>query len=370
MFFGSFAWSFVFVSLPFHIQRLSTTDPVSTLRWTGWILGISSLVTVVTASFWGRFAARGDPKIVYVAVEALQGVGFLGMALARTLPELFLARFVLGGMGAASTVAFIIVGRSDQGGAVRRRIATLQSSTTVGQVIGPLVGAIAAARFGFRASFVVGGGILLGCAALVHWLVERPPRAAPATRETRPVRPREVGTVALIVLGGSIQVFFFTAILPRVLPDFGIGHAETLEVGGTLIFVSGVAAALGVLAVPRLADLFAEQRLIGTLLVTSSLCLAAFAAAGSVWLYGALRFLQVLSIAPVFPLVVARVIQHAGGGAIGFINSARIAAGFIGPVLATTLLTWTSPAALYLLLAAIGLACVPLVQMRESGTRA
>src|SRR5437867_10974361 len=98
MFLGSFAWSFVFVSLPFHIQRLSTTDPVSTLRWTGWILGISSLFTVVTASFWGRFAARGDPKIVCVAVGALQGAGFLGMALARTLTGLVLARSVLGGM--------------------------------------------------------------------------------------------------------------------------------------------------------------------------------------------------------------------------------------------------------------------------------
>ena len=73
MFFGSFAWSFVFVSLPFHIQRISTTDPAATLRWTGWILGITSLVTVVTAPVWGRYAARGNPKACYVAVEALQG---------------------------------------------------------------------------------------------------------------------------------------------------------------------------------------------------------------------------------------------------------------------------------------------------------
>ena len=42
MFFGSFAWSFVFVSLPFHIQRVSTLEPAATLRWTGWIVGISS----------------------------------------------------------------------------------------------------------------------------------------------------------------------------------------------------------------------------------------------------------------------------------------------------------------------------------------
>ena len=50
MCFGSFAWSFVFVSLPFHIQRISTTDPAATLRWTGWILGITSLVSGVAAT--------------------------------------------------------------------------------------------------------------------------------------------------------------------------------------------------------------------------------------------------------------------------------------------------------------------------------
>ena len=368
MFFGSFAWSFVFVSLPFHIQRISPLDPAATLRWTGWILGITSLVTVMTAPVWGRYAARGDPKACYVAVEALQGLGFFVMALATTLPELFLARLILGAMGAASTLAFIMAGRVPDTDAVRRRIATLQSSMTVGQVIGPLVGAIAAARMGIRASFVLGGLILLGCAAIVHWGVPRPPAPVTATATARPVRRREVAAVTLIVLGGSIQIFFFTSILPYVLTGFEVEASRHLEVGGMLIFVTGVAAALGAMSVPRLAELFPERRLVAGLLVISSLCLVAFAGASSVYLYGGLRFLQVLSIAPVFPLVVARVAQHAGGAAIGVINSARISAGFLGPVMATTLLTWTSPGAVYALLAAIGLACVPLVRLREART--
>ena len=64
---------------------------------------------------------------------------------------------------------------------------------------------------------------------------------------------------ALIVLGASTQVFFFTAILPYILPGLGVDEAQTLEVGGMLIFVSGVAVALGALAVPRLGELFAER---------------------------------------------------------------------------------------------------------------
>src|SRR5262245_7022870 len=250
MFFGSFAWSFVFVSLPFHIQRISPLDPASTLRWTGWILGITSLVTVVTAPVWGRYAARGDPKACYVAVEALQGLGFFVMALASTLPELFFARLILGAMGEASTLAFIMAGRQKDTNAVRRRSSTIKSSMTVGQLIGPLVSAIGAARMGIRASFVLGGLILLGCAAVVHWGVPRPPGPATTTATARPVRRCEVAAVTLIVLGGSIQIFFFTSILPYVLIGFDIEAARNLEVGGMLIFVSGVAAALGAMSVP------------------------------------------------------------------------------------------------------------------------
>jgi MFS family permease len=369
MFLGTFAWSFVYVSLPFHIQTISTEDPAATLRWTGWILGVSPLVTVGTAPFWGRLAERANTKALYVATQVLQGVCFLGTALARTLPELFLARLVLGVMGASSTFAFIDAGRAADAAEVRRQVAAVQSGMTIGQVLGPLVGAIAAARLGFRTSFVAGGLILWGCGALVFWGLAPSAGGAGGRAAARLTRIRDVVAVALIVLAGSTQVFFLTSILPQILPGLGVAPGQTLETGGLLIFVSGVAAAAGALATTRLAELFPEPRLVVTLLLGASAFQAALGVAHSVWLYGALRFLQVACLAPVFPLAVAGIAQHAGGGAIGFINSARIGAAFVGPVVATTLLSWTSPLALYLVLAAMGVACVPLAASAQPKAR-
>jgi hypothetical protein len=144
-----------------------------------------------------------------------------------------------------------------------------------------------------------------------------------------------------------------------------VAKGDTLEIGGVFIFASAVGVALGSLAASRLAELAPERRLIPALLLASSLLLASMGLARSVWPYGIARFLQVLCIAPVFPIVVARV-AHAGGPAVGVINSARIGAAFLGPVIATTVLSWTSPAGLYAVLAAIGLACVPLARMRAA----
>ena len=359
MLIGTFAWSFVYVSLPFHIQRMSSLDPAATLRWTGWILGISPLITVLTAPVSGRLGERIDPKRGFIAVQLFQGLGFLGMAAARTLPEMLVARMLLGLMGAVSTFAFIMVGRS--GGDVRRQVSYIQSGMTLGQVLGPAAGAMVAARIGFRLSFVLGAVMLWACSALVSWGVPSGKPRDAAAAQGRPTSRRELLTVSLVVLAGSAQIFFLTAILPQILPPLGVATESTLEIGGFLIFATGVAASLGAMAAPRLAELLGDRRAVLWFLLGSSLFLATLALPGNVWVFGLLRFLQVLCIAPVFPLAVAAIAQRASGGAIGFVNSSRIGAAFIGPVLATTLLSWLPPAAVYLTLAALGLSVVPLV---------
>ena len=367
MLIGTFAWSFVYVSLPFHIQRMSTLEPAATLRWTGWILGVSPLITVITAPLSGRLGERVDPKRGFTAVQAFQGLGFLGMALARTLPEMLLARMLLGLMGAVSTFAFIMVGRS--GGDVRRQVSSIQSGMTLGQVLGPAAGAVVAARLGFQLSFIFGALMLWACSALVSWGVPPgKPRDAAAAQERR-ISLRELVTVSLVVLAGSTQVFFLTSILPQILPPLGVPIESTLEIGGFLILATGVAASLGSMAAPRLAELLGDRRAVLWFLLGSSLLLASLAAAGGVWSFGVLRFLQVLCIAPVFPLAVAAIAQRASGGAIGFVNSARIGAAFLGPVLATTLLSSMPPATVYLALAALGVAVVPLVARMERRSR-
>src|SRR5262245_11050669 len=200
MFLGSFAWSFVYVSLPFYIHDMSPFDAATTLRWTGWILGISPLITVVTAPISGRLIHGRDAKHGFVVVQGLQGLGFVFMALARTLPQLLLARAVLGLMGAVSTFAFIMAGR--QGGGVRREVAAIQSSMTLGQVLGPPIGAIAAARFGFRVSFVMSAFMLLACTLLVGLAV--PSAIVGETASTRRGRTsiREISLASALVLAG------------------------------------------------------------------------------------------------------------------------------------------------------------------------
>lgn len=64
MFVGTFAWAFVYVSLPFHVQAISTLDAAATLRWAGFI-GPVRATTVL---------ARTSPELLYVLL------GVVGLA--------------------------------------------------------------------------------------------------------------------------------------------------------------------------------------------------------------------------------------------------------------------------------------------------
>jgi MFS family permease len=321
----------------------------------------------MSTPLWARLA-RGNPRAACVVVQLCQGVGFFATALADSLGELFLARLGLGIVGSTSTFAFILVGQVPDPTDLRRRVAAVQSAITVGNVAAPLVGAAAMARLGFPGACTIGGVILLASGALVHWGVPSSAAAAPAALPGRARLPlREITVAAGVVLVASIHESFLAAILPQILPDLGVAQARVLEAGGVLIFASGVAAAVGGLAAPRLLDLLPERRLLPLLMVASSIGLLALATAASLGLYTLLRFLQAVVIAPLFPLVVARIAQQGGGEAISLVNAARIGAHFLGPVVATAALAWMPAGGLYLFLALAGLAVVPLAQ--ETVTR-
>src|SRR5262245_48650528 len=244
-FLGSLAWSFVFVALPFQVERLSTSGPAGTLAWTGWILGSASLGAVVTGPIWARYGERTDPKAVCVLVQTLQGLGFLATAFARSVIQLFFARLVLGAVGSFSTLAFVIAGREADPAAMRRRLGAIQSALVLGTLVGPLPGAVVAARLGFRLTYLIGALVLVASASLLQWGMPASPPVAHEAAAPRRMATRDIALAVALILVASSQETFLVAVMPRVLPGLGVDMDDVVEAGGLLIFVAGAAGALG-----------------------------------------------------------------------------------------------------------------------------
>jgi DHA1 family multidrug resistance protein-like MFS transporter len=320
------------------------------------------LVSVVAGPLWARYGERTDPKAACVLVQALQGLGFLATAFARSVVELLVTRLLLGAVGSFSTLAFVIVGRESDPTIMRRRLAAIQSALVLGTLVGPLPGAIAAARLGFRLTYLIGALVLVISASLLQWGMPSPPSLSREAAAERRMPTRDMALAAALVLVASSQETFLAAILPSVLPGLGVGMDDLVEAGGLLIFVAGAAAALGGLAAPVLAEQISERRLLAGLLVGSSAALVLLGTTRTFWAFAVLRGVQSLAIAPFFPLVVARVARRADASAIGIINAARVGSGFLGPLVATTLLATGSPGLLYVTLGAAGIATALLLR--------
>ena len=191
----------------------------------------------------------------------------MGMAIAHTLPQLLVARLVLGAMGAASTLAFLIAGRRGNSLEVRNEVAAVQLAMTTGQVLGPLGGAMAAARLGFRTVVRPGRSHparLGGVRALGRAGSRRADAPAAAGDAGEVARPGDAGGAgpgrlqpALLPDGGAAR---------RSCPGLGVAPEGVVEVGGLVVFVSAVAAGVGALMTPRLAALLPERRLMAGLL--------------------------------------------------------------------------------------------------------
>ena len=160
----------------------------------------------------------------------------------------------------------------------------------------------------------------------------------------------------LALFFGTFAWSFVYVSLPFYIQRLSGGDtATTLRWTGWIL---GLTPLVTVVRAPGVARAVSDRSAIVWFLVASSALLVCLAPLTSVWAFG-VRFVQVLCVAPRFPTVVTGIAQQAGGEAIGMVSGARIAAGFVGLVPATTVLASTSPAALYVLLALLGLPCVP-----------
>jgi hypothetical protein len=187
MFLGSFAWSFAFISLPFYIQSISTYDSAATLRWSAGSSASPRSSPSVTSPAVGPGGERATRAGSTSWCRLFQGLAFMGMAIAHTLRQLFVARSIPGRDGRASTPRVHHRGPADRSrGRCAAKVAAVQLADDDGdQVLGPLGGRRAAARVGGSGPVVraVGGIILLGSGAFVHWGVRLPAHLERTRRE-------------------------------------------------------------------------------------------------------------------------------------------------------------------------------------------
>ncbi|TAK21036.1 MAG: MFS transporter [Chloroflexota bacterium] len=305
--------------MPLYVRVLGVTDPSQAAVWAGAIASIAALTQAVMAPVWGTWADRYGRKPMVSRSILSGGVVVAAMAAIDDVRQLLVARAVQGIFAGTLSATRVLVAAIVPPSKLGQSMGLMATSAFVGASFGPVLGGFVADTYGFRASFLVTGGLLflsgVSVVFFVHERFERPPtRERPTWRANLAVM-RDFPRVRAVVISIFVAQTGQTAIAP-VLPLFIVqlidSETAAASIAGTILGAAAVSGAAAAAIGGRLGDRVGHRRVL------------AFAALAS----GILYLPQALVQSP-WELLVLRAITGAFAGAIMPVSMAMI--GLLAP---------------------------------------
>ncbi|AXG08692.1 MFS transporter [Haloplanus rubicundus] len=152
----------IYTALPFHLADVYALSPTTVGLVTSGVL----LVTAVVSTQNGRLSARASTTTLLALGFALFATGFLGVALAETLPVLVAALLPFG-VGSGLVTPTLFAGLSALApDHVRAGVMSLQTTTIgAGQAAGPACFTFLGGLVGYRPTFLGAAGVAAVCVA-------------------------------------------------------------------------------------------------------------------------------------------------------------------------------------------------------------
>ncbi len=350
------SFNFINVFLPFYIFNISPYSFEETLLWIGAILGSSGIVTAITSTFWGSMTHHFSPKMLYLRGLMAHCIMIFLMGFTTNLYTLLILRIGQGLIGGISTIGMVIVSSSSLKERLSLDMGIYQSSMTLGQLVGPPLGSLAAVTLGFKGAFVSASVVIFATSVFCYLYVTDVPKLPKEVRSSLgTLLDRRVILGWMLCLTASIQLMFLPSVLPNVLDQFHIEKPVALKLAGTIVMLYTATAMIGTYLWSWLSRKYGLFRIITFLFTLSILFQALMALSRGIIDFTLIRMIQTGLVAATFPLIISLFLREPKGGTIGFLNSARFAGMALGPVIATSILAYSSLEAVYLFIGAISL---------------
>jgi len=350
----AFSFHCILTFIPFYIVKVSPFGPKETMIWIGLILGASNLVASVTAPIWGGLTSRLSPKLLFERGMLFNGILILLMGFTGNLYLLLLLRIMQGALGGVSTIGLVLISSLSPEERLHKDLSLFQNSITAGQLIGPLVGAYAAALFGYRAPFISAFIIVSIFIVFCHRYVSDIPLQKKKVHPSSPFKKSLLLGWALSFIA-TIHLTFLPSVLPRILEGFQLVGDVALKSAGFIIMTYTLTAILGNYLLCQLSSKIGAKKVITVACLSAILFQVLLILSKGVLSFMVIRMIQMGFIASVFPLMFSIFAKDVSGKMIGFLNSSRFVGSALGPLIATSVLAYSNLLTLYILIAGLTL---------------
>ncbi|UCU95421.1 MFS transporter [Hydrogenophaga taeniospiralis] len=332
-----------------------------TIPQAGHVISAYALGVVIGAPVLAVLAARWGRRALLVALMLVFALGNFASAAAPGYASLNALRFVAGmPHGTYFGVAALVAAGLAAPGQRARAVGLVMTGLTLATLLGVPLAAWLGQLFGWRAAFVLVGGIALLAAGMIHRVV--PAIAAPADasplRELDALRNKQVWLtlgIGAIGFGGLFAVFSY--VKPTMIEVAGLPLAGVPVV----LALFGLGMVIGNVLGSRLADR-ALMPTVGGMLVWSIVVLVAFVFTAQSVVLGSINIFLIGTVVAIGPALQIRLMDVAGEAQVlaaalnhSAFNMANALGAWLGGVAISAGLGWVSTGWVGALLALAGL---------------
>lgn len=270
--------------IPFYIQDLGVNDPAMINVFVGILNSAPAITMALIAPVWGKLSDRYGRKPMIIRAMASASVILTLMGLAQNVNQLIVLRAMQGLFTGTVSAASTFVAASTPKENLSYALGFLSSSTFLGSSLGQSLGGLAAESFGNRASFFIGGSIMvIGVILAMVLLKEDPSTFGKRDRSSPPAMKFKqlfalVGFLLIMLMLQRFVRSIFDPFMPLYLQQLR-GPVRIKAVTGYVRMAISIATALAGLTLTRLGDRGDKRKVIaGLLLITTALasCLLIF----------------------------------------------------------------------------------------------
>ena len=329
--------------LPFYIRELGVTDPQVVARWSGLVYAGPFFLSFFLTPFWGMLGDRYGRKLMCVRAIFGLAVSQAFIGLSTSVEMLFAFRMVQGAISGFIAAALALVSANTPRERSGYAIGLLQTASSSGVVVGPLIGGSLADLVGFRPLFFLVAALCAVAGIVVVRLVTETEHRQASSASlavvldnyryalgSKPIR------IALgVILLAQSAVLMIQPVFSLFVESIMAGSAYLATIAGAIFSTAGLFTVVGAPFWGHRNDAKSYRKNLTIAIVGAG---ASYIAQGFVTTplqLIVLRALQGFCLGGILPALYSYVSKYAPierrGGVMGIASSVNVLASMIGP---------------------------------------
>jgi len=316
----------------------------SLLTWVGIVFAFQSVASIFTMPFWGKMGDKYGRKPMAIRAGICLGLIYYAMTFCRNPFQLTVLRFLNGALTGFVPMSMALIATNTPQDEAPKYLATAQTCSAAGQILGPAIGGLMAGVFGYEGTMWVSGTAVLTSTLLVALLV-REPNKPEITQQTSLLQDFAISVRSKVLATIMITVMVFGIYNASISPILAL-HLSRINGASTPVWLSGLVFSLPPAALmltahrwTRFGQRSGYDRGIHIGLVGAAVTAIVLAFVHNIWVFAAVFFVSGIFMAAIWPstsaLIVAKVHEEFRGRAYGMHQSATMVGTLIAPLAAT-----------------------------------